>query len=60
MRVYSQPNGPAVYVAIVGLLGSTAASLGEDPQADSPGERFRAVRTGVPTALVAQRISAEA
>ena len=61
IRVYPLPNLLAVNVVIVGLLGNgVAASLREDPQAKSLGERFRAVRTTVPAALVPDLISLEA
>ncbi|MGV0577857.1 acyclic terpene utilization AtuA family protein [Mycolicibacterium elephantis] len=53
IRVYALPNLLAFNIVIVGLLGSgAAASLREDPQAKSLGERFRAVRARVPAALV--------
>jgi hypothetical protein len=61
IRVYPLPNLRAVNVVIVGLLGNgVAASLREDPQAKSLGERFRAVRAAVPVVLVPERISKEA
>lgn len=61
IRVYALPNLLAFNVVIVGLLGNgVAASLREDPQAKSLGERFRAVRAGLPSALVPQLISTEA
>ncbi|MGH3969738.1 MAG: acyclic terpene utilization AtuA family protein, partial [Mycobacterium sp.] len=61
IRVYPLPNLLAVNVVIVGLLGTgVAASLREDPQAKSLGERFRAVSTAVPAALVPELIAAEA
>jgi len=61
VRVYPLPNLLAVNVVIVGLLGSgVAASLREDPQAKSLGERFRAVRATVPTALLPELIATEA
>ncbi|MGB9307430.1 MAG: acyclic terpene utilization AtuA family protein [Mycobacterium sp.] len=60
-RVYPLPNLLAVNVVIVGLLGSgVAASLREDPQAKSLGERFRAVRAAVPAALLPELIATEA
>jgi Acyclic terpene utilisation family protein AtuA len=53
IRTYQLPNLLAANVVIVGLLGNgVAASLREDPQAKSLGERFRAVRAAVPTALL--------
>jgi hypothetical protein len=53
LRVYPLPNLLAVNVVIVGLLGNgVAASLREDPQAKSLGERFRAVRAAVPDVLL--------
>ncbi len=61
IRVYPLPNLLAVNVGIVGLLGDgVAASMREDPQAKSLGERFRAVQTAVPVALVPELISTEA
>jgi hypothetical protein len=61
VRVYPLPNLLAVNVVIVGLLGNgVAASLREDPQAKSLGERFRAVRAAVPAALLPELISTEA
>ncbi|MDQ2636467.1 MAG: DUF1446 domain-containing protein, partial [Actinomycetota bacterium] len=61
IRVYPLPNLLAFNVVIVGLLGDgVAASLREDPQAKSLGERFRAVRAQVPAALVPELISTEA
>jgi hypothetical protein len=61
IRVYPLPNLRAVNVIIAGLLGNgAAASLREDPQAKSLGERFRAVRTAVPAALLPELISTEA
>jgi hypothetical protein len=61
IRVYALPNLLAFNVVIVGLLGNgVAASLREDPQAKSLGERFRAVRARVPSTLVPQLISTEA
>jgi hypothetical protein len=46
------PNLLAVNVVIIGLLGrGVAASLREDPQAKSLGERLRAVRVPIPAAL---------
>ncbi|MEB3070307.1 acyclic terpene utilization AtuA family protein [[Mycobacterium] vasticus] len=55
IRVYPLPNLNAVNVVIAGLLGhGVAASLREDPQAKSLGERFRAVRTAVPGSLLSQ------
>ncbi len=61
IRVYPLPNLLAVNVVIVGLLGDgVAASMREDPQAKSLGERFRAVQTAVPVALVPELISTEA
>ncbi|MGV0643934.1 acyclic terpene utilization AtuA family protein [Mycolicibacterium sp. XJ2546] len=60
IRVYALPNLLAFNVVIVGLLGNgVAASLREDPQAKSLGERFRAVRARVPSTLVPQLISTE-
>ncbi len=53
IRVYPLPNLLATNVVVVGLLGDgVAASLREDPQAKSLGERFRAARAKVPTALL--------
>lgn len=61
IRVYPLPNLMAVNVVIVGLLGNgVAASLREDPQAKSLGERFRAVRAAVPAVLVPELITQEA
>jgi acyclic terpene utilization AtuA family protein len=61
IRVYPLPNLRAVNVVIVGLLGTgVSASLREDPQAKSLGERFRAVRTAVPAALLPELIATEA
>ncbi|SBS79103.1 conserved hypothetical protein [uncultured Mycobacterium sp.] len=61
IRVYPLPNLLAVNVVIVGLLGNgVAASLREDPQAKSLGERFRALRVAVPAALLPDLISTEA
>jgi hypothetical protein len=61
IKVYPLPNLLAVNVVIVGLLGSgVAASLREDPQAKSLGERFRAVRVAVPAVLVPDLIATEA
>ena len=61
IRVYPLPNLLAVNVVIVGLLGSgVAASLREDPQAKSLGERLRAVRAAVPAALLPELIATEA
>jgi hypothetical protein len=61
IRVFGLPNLLAVNVVIVGLLGNgVAASLREDPQAKSLGERFRAVHVAVPAALVPDLISTEA
>lgn len=61
IRVYPLTNLLAVNVVIAGLLGNgVAASLREDPQAKSLGERFRAVRTPVPTTLVPDLLSTEA
>ena len=61
IRVYPLPNLLAVNIVIVGLLGTgVAASLREDPQAKSLGERFRAVRTAVPAALLPELIATEA
>jgi hypothetical protein len=52
IRCYPLPNLLAVNVVIIGLLGrGVAASLREDPQAKSLGERLRAVRVPVPVAL---------
>ena len=60
IRVYPLPNLLAVNVVIIGLLGNgVAASLREDPQARSLGERFRAVRAAVPAALVPELLAAE-
>ncbi|AEF37763.1 conserved hypothetical protein [Mycolicibacter sinensis] len=53
IRVFPLPNLLAVNIVVVGLLGNgVAASLREDPQAKSLGERFRAARTSVPAALL--------
>lgn len=53
IRVFSLPNLLAANIVVVGLLGNgVAASLREDPQAKSLGERFRAARTSVPAALL--------
>lgn len=61
IRVYPLTNLLAVNVVVAGLLGNgVAASLREDPQAKSLGERFRAVRTPVPTALIPDLLSTEA
>lgn len=61
IRVYPLPNLLAVNVVVVGLLGTgVAASLREDPQAKSLGERFRAVRTAVPCALLPELVGVEA
>lgn len=61
LRVHPLPNLLAVNVVIVGLLGEgVAASLREDPQAKSLGERFSAVRTAVPAALLPELVSREA
>ncbi|MGV0714481.1 acyclic terpene utilization AtuA family protein [Mycolicibacterium sp. XJ662] len=61
IRVYPLPNLLAFNVVIVGLLGTgVAASLREDPQAKSLGERFRAVRARVPSTLVPQLVATEA
>ncbi|HET7742311.1 MAG TPA: acyclic terpene utilization AtuA family protein [Mycobacterium sp.] len=61
IRVFGLPNLLAVNVVIVGLLGNgVAASLREDPQAKSLGERFRSLRAAVPAQLVPDLISTEA
>ncbi|KUI29254.1 acyclic terpene utilization AtuA family protein [Mycobacterium sp. GA-2829] len=61
IRVYPLPNLLAVNVVVIGLLGNgVAASLREDPQAKSLGERFRAVRAEVPAALLPELIATEA
>lgn len=60
IRVYALPNLLAFNVVIVGLLGNgVAASLREDPQAKSLGERFRAINASVPATLVPELISTE-
>ncbi len=61
VRVYPLPNLLAVNIVIIGFLGNgVAASLREDPQAKSLGERFRAVRATVPAALLTELASLEA
>jgi hypothetical protein len=61
IRVYPLPNLRAVNIVIIGLLGNgVAASLREDPQAKSLGERFRAVRASVPAALLPELLSTKA
>lgn len=61
VRVYQLPNLLAVNVVVVGLLGTgVAASLREDPQAKSLGERFRAIRTALPAALLPELMTSEA
>lgn len=61
IRVYPLPNLLAANVVIIGLLGNgVAASLREDPQAKSLGERFRAIRVEVPAALLPELIATEA
>lgn len=61
IRVYPLPNLLAANVIVVGLLGDgVAASLREDPQAKSLGERFRATRAQVPISLVPQLTAMEA
>ena len=60
IRVYPLPNLLAVNVVIVGLLGNgVAASLRENPQAKSLGERFRAVRAAVPASLIPELLASE-
>ncbi|MCX2930605.1 DUF1446 domain-containing protein [Mycobacterium sp. CVI_P3] len=60
IRVYPLPNLRAVNIVVIGLLGNgVAASLREDPQAKSLGERFRAVRAAVPVALIPDLVSRE-
>ena len=52
IRCHPLPNLLAVNVVVVGLLGrGVAASLREDPQAKSLGERLRAVHVPIPVAL---------
>lgn len=61
IRVFGLPNLLAVNIVIVGMLGNgVAASLREDPQAKSLGERFRALRAAVPAELVPDLMSMEA
>ncbi|MFE9322593.1 acyclic terpene utilization AtuA family protein [Nocardia sp. NPDC052278] len=55
VRCYPLPNLLAVNIVIVGLLGrGVAASLREDPQAKSLGERFRAITAAIPAALLSR------
>ncbi|MFI6309689.1 acyclic terpene utilization AtuA family protein [Nocardia fusca] len=53
IRCYPLPNLLAVNIIVVGLLGrGVAASLREDPQAKSLGERLRATEVPIPIALL--------
>jgi Acyclic terpene utilisation family protein AtuA len=53
IRCYPLPNLLAVNIIIVGLLGrGVAASLREDPQAKSLGERLRATEVPIPVELL--------
>lgn len=60
IRVFALPNLLAANIVVVGLLGNgVAASLREDPQAKSLGERFRAARAPVPAAFLSDLIATD-